>query len=173
VSGGARSVTARVLLVLIGIWIGFLAASWAIAPATFKTADRVLADARLAQRLAPVPEAGRRDALRHLAAELNRWMFEWWGVAQLVLGVLVAVLAWRLGGASRWLALAALAIVAGQAFVLVPMIRDLGRTADFMPRPLPPEIAGRFGALHGAYAAVDLAKAAVVALLAWLVARTG
>ena len=159
------------LLVLIGIWIGLLVASWAIAPATFRTADRVLAEPRLAARLEPLPEADRGVALRHMAAELNRWMFEGWGWAQLVLGAAVVALAWRLGGAARWLAVVALAIVAGQAFALVPMIRDLGRTADFMPRPLPPEIAGRFGALHGAYAVIDLAKGALVAVLAWLVAR--
>ena len=74
--------TRPLLLVLIGVWLGLLVASWAIAPAMFRTADRVLAESRLAERLVPVPEAERRVDLRHLAAELNRWMFEAWGVAQ-------------------------------------------------------------------------------------------
>jgi hypothetical protein len=64
------------------------------------------------------------------------------------------------------------ALVLAQVFGLVPAIRDLGRAVDFSPRPLPPEAAGRFGFLHGAYAVLDLTKAGLLGLLAWLVSRS-
>jgi hypothetical protein len=98
-------------------------------------------------------------------------MFGVWGLAQLVLGALVCLLTWRMGGAARWTAVAALALVLGQTFGLVPAVRDLGRAVEFSPAPLAPELRGRFGMLHGAYALLDLAKAALISALAWLVAR--
>ena len=161
------------LLLLAGLWLGLLVSSWLVATATFRTVDRVLAEARpeLAARLAPVAEPDRRMVLRHLASEVNRWMFGAWAMAQLALGAACAALAWRAGGAVRMLALAALAIVLAQAFGLGGAIRDLGRAVDFAPRPLPREVAGRFGALHGAFVVLDLVKAGLLAALAWLAAR--
>jgi hypothetical protein len=161
------------LLLLLGFWLGLLVASWLVASATFRTVDRVLDEAHpdLAARLAPVAEPDRRAALRHVAAEVNRWMFGRWAVAQLGLAAACTLVAWRLGGAARWLAVAALAVVVAQTFGLGGVIRDLGRTLDFAPRPLPRDVAGRFGALHGAFAVLDLVKAGLVAALAWLAAR--
>jgi hypothetical protein len=48
---------------------------------------------------------------------------------------------------------------------------ELGRQIDFVPRPLPPEVARRFGSLHAGYVGLDLAKAAALAAAAWLLAR--
>ena len=160
-------------LVLLGLWLGLLAASWAMASATFRTVDRVLERARpeLATRLSPLSEPDRRTVLRHLASEVNRWMFGWGAAAQLALAVVVAALLWPLGGAPRWLALAALVTVAAQAFGLGPAVRDVGIAHDFTPRPLPPDVRGRFGALHGLYVGLDLVKALLVASLTWLTAR--
>ena len=47
------------LLLLLGLWLGLLVSSWLVATATFRTVDRVLAEARpeLAGRLAAVPLA--------------------------------------------------------------------------------------------------------------------
>ena len=165
---------ARWLLVGCGFWLGLLVASWVIAPLSFRTADRVLgpeAPAEMAARLAPVPAEDRPAALRHLAAEINRRMFRTWAVAQLGLGALALAAAWRTGGTPRLLIGAALAIVVIQLAVLTPAIASVGRSIDFVPRPLPAEVARRFGALHAAYAGADLVKAVLVAVAAWTVAR--
>jgi hypothetical protein len=161
------------VLFVLGVWLGLLCASWAVASATFRTVDRVLAEGRtaVADRLAPVPEADRRLVLRHVASEVNRWMFGWWAVAQALLAAAAVALTWRAGGAARGLAVAALLVVLGQALGLGPAIRDLGRAVDFTPRPLPPDVGRRFGALHGAYVLLDLGKAALVAVLAWVAAH--
>ena len=83
-------------LTLIGIWLGLLFASWAVAGATFRTAEAV---------------------------------------------------------------------------AVGPAILELGRSIDFVPRPLAPDVGRRFGLLHGGYVVLDLAKAAALIALAILVAR--
>ena len=164
----------RLLLVLLGLWLGLLLASWVIAGVNFRTVDRVLGPGmrpELEQRLSAVPKDERRVALRHLASEINRWMFRYWSLAQLVLGAACLMASLRVGGPSRLLLAAALLLVLVQGFGLAAPITDLGRAIDFVPRPLPPETAGRFGRLHAAYVGLDLAKAALLAAAAWAVAR--
>jgi hypothetical protein len=158
-------------LVLAGLWLGALLASWVAATVNFRTADRVLAPARpeMEERLASVPPEARRQVMRHLASEINRWMFRNWALAQLVLGLALLVACWRMGGWPRALAGVALALAAAQMTTVAPIV-DLGRSIDFLPRPLPPEVARRFGLLHAAYVVSDLVKAALLAALAVLLA---
>lgn len=165
---------ARLLLVVSGFWLGMLASSWVMATANFRAVERVLGPAarpEMAARLGAVPADDRRVALRYLASEINRSMFRSWAIAQLVLGVVVLFAAWRLPGVPRVLAAIALLLVVVQLAVLTPAIASVGRSIDFLPRPLPAEIGRRFGALHAAYVGADFAKAIIVAIAAWIVAR--
>jgi hypothetical protein len=158
----------RASLWMAGAWLGFLVASWIMATANFQAAERVAGRetrAEVTARLGAVAPEDRRVVLRHLASEINRFMFRTWSAVQLVLGFALLALAWRLGGAARALAGAALVLVLVQAFGLAGPIAALGRTIDFVPRPLPPDVGRRFGMLHGAYVIADLVKA--VALLAF------
>jgi len=162
------------LLVLVGCWLGALLASWVVASVNFRTVDRVLGPSmrpELEQRLAPLPADDRRVTLRHLASEINRWMFRYWSLAQIALGALCLAGAWRLAGAPRLLLAAAFLTVLIQSFGLTPPITALGRAIDFVPRPLPPETARRFGLLHAGYVGLDLAKGLCLAAAAWAVAR--
>lgn len=157
-------------LFLLGLWLGLVLASWAVASVNFRTVDRVLGPSQnpeLARTLAPVPPGDRRMALRHLASEINRWMFGAGGLAQLALGLVVVALAWPAGGAARALTLAAAVLVLVQ-LAAARSIVDLGRGIDFLPRPLPPDLARRFGVLHGAYVMSDFLKAALLVAAAWL-----
>ena len=122
-------------------------------------------------RVALVPADARRPVFRHLASEVNRWMFGRFGWAQLGLALIVAVLGWRFGGAARVLSLAALVAVAVQGAALGPAILELGRSIDFVARPLAPDVGRRFGLLHGGYVVLDLVKAAVLVALAVVLAR--
>jgi hypothetical protein len=161
-------------LLAIGLWIGLLAASWAMASASFRTVDRLLgAEARpeFQARLASLSADDRRAVLRHVAAESNRWMFRTWTAVEMVLGALLVAFAWRLGAVPRALALVALAAVIAQAAGLAPAISQLGRSLDFVPRPLPAAEARRFGLLHAVYMLADLVKAGVLIPAALLIAR--
>jgi hypothetical protein len=144
-----------------------------MASASFRTVDRVLGPSgspELGRKLAPLPSDDRRMALRHLASELNRWMFGAGGLAQAALALAVVALAWRSGGVPRTLIAVAAALVLAQ-LAGARLIVDLGRSIDFAPRPLPAETARRFGTLHAAYVFADLVKAALLAAAAWLGAR--
>jgi hypothetical protein len=161
-------------LLVLGVWIGLIAASWAMASASFRTVDRLLgpdAKPELQARLAPLPAGDRRAVLRHVAAESNRWMFRAWAVAELVLAVLLVTVSWRLGTSIRTLALVAAAVVVIQAAGLGPAILHLGRSIDFVPRPLPPVEGRRFGLLHAGYMLADLVKAGALAAAAAIIAR--
>lgn len=161
-------------LIAIGLWIGLLAASWAMASASFRTVDRLLApEARpeFTARLAPLSAGDRRAVLRHVAAESNRWMFRTWTLAEMVLGVLLVAASWRLGPVPRALALTAVAAVVVQAAGLAPAISQLGRSLDFVPRPLPAAEGRRFGLLHAAYMLADLVKVGVLVPAAVVIAR--
>ena len=160
----------RPCLVLLGLWLGLVLASWAVATVNFRTVDRVLGPSMnpdLGRKLASIPPEDRRMVLRHLASEVNRWLFGAGGLAQVVLGLAVVALAWPAGGAARNLTLAAATLVLGQALVAHAIV-DLGRSIDFLPRPLAPDIARRFGLLHGAYVVSDLLKAALLVAAAWV-----
>lgn len=167
---------ARAAVVALGAaWLGLLVASWMAAGATFRTVDRVLtvpADSEAGVRLARLPTDDRRPLLRHLASEVNRWMFARFAGVQAALGVAAALAAWRLGGGPRALALAALALLVAQA-ILSPAIASLGRSIDFVPRPLPAAVARRFGLLHAGYVGLDLAKAGTLLALVVVAGRKG
>jgi hypothetical protein len=163
----------RPCLVLLGLWLGLVVASWAAASLSFRTVERVLGPTQrpeLGEKLAGLPPSERRMVLRHLASETNRGMFAFAGAAQLGLGLLVLALAWPAGGWPRYLCLAAALLVVGQ-MLLARSIVDLGRSLDFLPRPLAPGLARRFGALHAGYVISDLLKAALLAAGAWLGGR--
>lgn len=158
-------------LLATGVWLGLLVASWIFASITFGTASALLepgARPELRERLSGVPETERRPVLRHMASEINRAMFGRWAWAQIVLGLVVMVAAVRCG--VTWPAAVACAIVLVQATLQGPIL-ELGRSVDFLPRPLPPDLGARFGRLHGAYVLLDFAKAGALSWLAWMLAR--
>lgn len=161
-------------LILVGLWLGVLFASWAMAGASFRTAEAVAATppgSPAGDYVARLPADARRPLLRHLASEINRWMFGGFGWAQLLLALVVAGLAWSMGGAVRALSVAALVVVAVQGAALGPAILELGRSVDFVARPLAPDVGRRFGLLHGGYVVLDLVKAAALVALAVVLAR--
>lgn len=160
-------------LVLLGLWLGLLVSSWVMATVNFRTAERAAASppAELDRRLQPLSAEDRRHATRYVASEINRWMFRSWGLIQAALGLAVAALLWREGGAARLLACVALGLVLVQVGVLAPMIAQVGRQIDFLARPLPPDLGRRFGIAHGGYVVVDLVKAVVLAAVAVVLVR--
>jgi hypothetical protein len=164
--------TRHLVLLLAGIWIGFLAASWIVASITFGTATRLAADdvrPELREKLAPVPKPDRSIVLRFMASEINRTMFLLWLYVQLALGLGLVALAARSGG--PWLVATVALVLLLVQFGLQQPIRNLGQSIDFLARPLPPAVGAQFGRLHGAYVLLDFAKMAALLVAAWRAAR--
>lgn len=159
-------------LLLTGVWLGAIAASWMAATASFRGVDRTLGtDMRpeLDRHLAGLDAVGRRMVLRHLASEINRWMFLRLGLAQLALGVLALATAWP-SAPARWLLAVAVAAAIGQ-IGLGGAIESFGRSLDFLPRPLPSALARRFGLLHATFLLLDAGKAAFLVAVGHALAR--
>lgn len=148
-----------------------------VAPTNFRLIDALLEASSndsfrtLVDRFGSTPA---RELLRYLASELNRAFFLRWNVAQLALGAASCALSWRLGleRRVRLALLAATLLVVALLGVFTPLIIQLGRSLDFVPRePAPPELA-RFQLLHVAYTGIELIKLACVGLGAfWLLRR--
>jgi hypothetical protein len=163
----------RLALLLAGAWLGALVLSWFVATANFRVVDRVLhvpVRPELEERLALVPPGFRREALRHLASEVNRALFRGFGLAQLATGLTLVGLLWALEGRARLLAGLAFGLVLIQT-VLGREIASLGRAIDFVPRPLAPDVGRRFGLLHAAFVLLDFAKAGLLSGVAAILAR--
>jgi hypothetical protein len=163
-------------LLVTGLWLGLLVASWVAATVNFRTVDVVLGPqgSREAQRrFEPVAREDRRLLLRHLASEINRWMFRWWSRGQVVLAGLLLALAWAGPAWPRGLAASALLVALAQAIGFAAPITELGRAIDFVPRPLPPDVGRRFGLLHGGFVVLDLIKATALLAMATLLVRRG
>jgi hypothetical protein len=158
-------------LVLLGLWLGLLAFSWVMAGASFRTAEASSAGGETAARLGAVPEAERRMVFRSLAADWNRSMFRARSAAEVVLGLALLALVFRRGGAAVPLSALALGLALLQGVWLGPAMEAFSRPLDFVPRPLPGEAARHFGLLHGAYLFIDLGKAVLAVVLAWLLVR--
>jgi hypothetical protein len=165
--------TLRLALLLTGVWLGALLASWAVATVNFRMVDRVLgpsARPELEQRLAPLPAPERREVLRHLASEINRALFAGFGLLQLAFATTLLLLVGKAGGSLRTLAALVLGLALVQLVLAFP-ITSLGRSIDFVPRPLPLDVSHRFGGLHAAFVLLDVAKAGLLLALASLLAR--
>lgn len=159
-------------LLVVGLWLGLLVASWASATASFRGVDRVLGPAmrpELKQRFAGIEPADRRLALRHLASEINRWMFRRFGLAQLALALLALAAAWP-ASAPRLVLGAAVAVAILQVG-LGASIESFGRSLDFLARPLPPDLGRRFGLQHAGFLLLDAAKALLLVAAGALLAR--
>lgn len=162
---------------LLGAWVMGSVMMFVIAPTNFRLIDELLEGSNNASFRGLVEQTGGgpvRELLRYLASELNRSFFLRWNVAQLVLGAVVSWLAWRLPLPRRLQAalLAATLLVAALLAVFTPLIIQIGRSLDFVPRePAPPELA-RFRLLHLAYTGIELVKLGCVTLAAfWLLRR--
>ena len=134
-----------------------------VAAESFSSVDRLLA------RPHPVATAqfkalGRADArllLRYQVSEQNRWYFETWEAAQIVMGALFfffVLFATRENKFALFLVLLMIAAVLVQRFLLTPGMISLGRMIDFVPPDAPSGERTQFWVLHSWYWGVELVK---------------
>jgi hypothetical protein len=153
----------RLACLLLGLWLGGSAFMAMVAAENFRSVDRLLAHPAplAAQHIEGMGPTVARMFLRYQAAEQNRWYFETWDSAQIVIGLLLLfVLLFGTGEGKFTLALPVLML--GVALVdrllLTPAIIAQGRLIDFVPPGIQSLERNRFQVMHGAYSSLEIAK---------------
>ena len=162
----------RIAAFLAGCWVLGSLFMLFVATENFKAVDRVLASSpqRAAAMLETLGPDDSRSLLRYLASEENRFYFQTWEIAQLVLGV--ALTGFLLFGMnSRLLAGLAGAMVilaAFQHFTLTPEMISWGRLIDFQRPAVPTHARDMFWRLHGLYGGIEVVKLLMALVIAGL-----
>jgi hypothetical protein len=160
----------RIAAFLLGAWLLGTLFMIFVATQNFATVDRVMKS--------PPPEAYKmilalgndsaRQLLRYTAGEENRFFFENWELAQLVLGVVLTGLL-IFGVESRMLAGfsgAMLILTLFEHFKITPEMAWLGRSFDFLPWTAESLSRDQFWKLHGAYSAIEIVKMLLAIVIA-------
>jgi hypothetical protein len=165
----------RFLCVLLGLWFG--ASLWMafVAIFNFRAVNEILAN--------PQPEMGfylkvmgperLRLLLRHEASEVNRALFENWGLVQIGISLVtfgMLLFGTREGKTPLALGLLMVLLSAGMHLFVTPSIVGFGRSLDFVSVDKEPEARRRLKSFHDAYSALEVTKMlAGVALTTMLV----
>src|SRR5262245_30248577 len=125
----------RFTTLVLGLWIGITAAMLFVAINNFRGVDRLLEapHSEAARMTGKLGSDAARQLLRYQASELNRFFFDWFGLTQIALSVLLAIsVLFATNGNKLMLALTGILIllVLFEKFLLVPEITYLGRTID-------------------------------------------
>ena len=160
---------------ILGAWIMSTLCMWFAATRSFATVERVMKgdQPQFVEITKPLGESNTRMVVRHMASEINRTLFQGYGVLQLVLGALLFLLVLRqtprhsldIGLVATMLVLSVILIL-----VITPMVTSVGRSIDFLPRNPPPPIMPRFWMLHGAFTSLDGLKllAGIGLMIRWI-----
>jgi hypothetical protein len=144
-------------LSLVSVWIAWTPAMWFVATGSFRAASRALARPQpgFLQLIRP---GSSRAVLMGFAGFVNGRYFLGYGIAQIVLGILVLIVLWRLAPEERVvlvLTAVMLAIVVGLAVFVAPQINRLAAIVNLNPSS---PVAPHFWSLHGIYTGLDGAK---------------
>tara|TARA_Y100000588_G_scaffold395219_1_gene521412 strand:+ start:4139 stop:4675 length:537 start_codon:yes stop_codon:yes gene_type:complete len=146
---------------LLGAWGCGTVFMWSIAMQNFQVVDEILMalPGPLHDVSAAFSVENVRLIMRYQASEVNRLFFDGWGMAQIVVAVIVLLIVSKME--RRFLRVAAMLLLGVcliLQFYVVPETIRLGRIIDFLPRsPSPPE-AILFWRLHHIYTGLDMAK---------------
>lgn len=133
----------------------------AVAFGNFKITDRILMSPALPGAAKAIETLGAVDArylLRHQVGELNRTSFEFWGIAQLVLGlVLLSLLLFGTLTSKKTLgvALVMVILVAINQFAVMPSIVGLGRSVEFADSTKFPSQRRQLAVMHAVFSTFE------------------
>lgn len=155
--------TRRLVCTLLGIWIGASLFMATVAAFSFRLVNELI--------LNPAPELlpyfkvlgaeKMRVLARYQAAEFNRNLFEGWGIAQILLGLLIfgiLLFGTKEGKLILGLSLFMVLLTTGMHLLVTPSIVGYGRSLDFVAPEKEPEMRNRVGAFHNAYSTLEVVK---------------
>lgn len=168
----------RIACLILGGWLaGCLLMAW-VAMESFHSVDRAMQDpaALSSAQFQKLGHAGVRQLLRHQVGEQNRFLFEHWEQAQLLIGIAIfglLLFGTHVGKVELGLPLLMMLLVAVAHWLITPQIIALGRTLDFLPSLAPAHEETRLRAMHSAYTAIEVMKLLVGTVLAGLLSWRG
>ena len=153
--------TQRLACILLGAWLSGSLFMAAVAVGNFRIADRILmspASPGVSKAIETLGAVDARYLLRHQVGEINRTFFEFWGLSQLALGLLLFCLLLFATSASKktlGVALAMLLLVLVNQFAVLPSIIGLGRAVDFADSTKFPSQRKQLAAMHTVYSSFE------------------
>jgi hypothetical protein len=157
----------RLASFIVGIWLGVGIFMDFVAVENFHNVGRVLGSMDL-RAVETAKKVGDQDAarmlLRYSAGEANRYLFEQWEWAELMLGLALLLVLVYSGAHQKWtlpLCFLMMCLVAAERFKVTPAITQLGRELEFSS-----SASRRFAAYHAAYGYIELTKLALGFILA-------
>lgn len=162
--------TRRLSMLILGLWLGLTFAMLFVATQNFRGVDRLLElpHSEAAKSLKTLGQDNTRLLLRYQIAELNRFYFDWYGVAQITLAFsLAACLLFATNGNKFVLLLAgaAILVVIVEKSFLYPEITYLGRLLDFAPKDTALPERARFASFHMYFTMMEMLKLILVVIL--------
>ncbi len=152
--------TRRILCTLLGVWMGVSLFAAALAAFSFRLVNQMIVNPPA--EFAPYIKAVGLDKLRLLAryqaSEFNRAMFEGWGLAQILIGLLVfgiILFGTKEGKLVLAISLVMLALVTGMHLLVTPSIVGYGRSLDFVAPDKDLQARKELQAIHNMYSALE------------------
>lgn len=155
--------TRRIICTLLGMWIGASLFMAVVAASSFIQVNELIVN--------PAPETAPYFKIlgaekvgllaRHQASEFNRTLFENWGIAQIILGLLVfgmLLFGTKEGKVILGLSLLMVLLVTGMHLFITPSIIGYGRGLDFVSIDKEESTRKRVRALHNAYSTLEVVK---------------
>ena len=155
--------TRRLVCALLGLWMGASLFMGASAVVNFRVVNELLVSPSVEMQgyMKQVGADRMRFLLRHEAAEVNRFLFEAWGVTQIGIGLLlfgVFLFGTKVGKVTLGSSLALVVLVTAMHLVITPGIVGYGRGLDFLAADKEPALRSRVAALHTAYSSLEVVK---------------
>jgi len=154
----------RLACILLGAWLSGTLFLAAVAVGNFKITDRILLAPALPGAAKAIETLGAVDSrylLRHQVGEINRTFFEYWGLAQLLLGLaLFCLLLFGTSANKKTLgvAFAMFVIVLINQFGVMPSIVGLGRAVEFADAKQFPSQRKQLSVMHTVYSSFESLK---------------
>jgi hypothetical protein len=155
--------TRRIICTLLGMWIGASLFMAAVAAFSFRLVNELIVNP--APEMAPyfklLGSEKLRILARHQAAEFNRSLFDGWGMAQILLGLLIfgiLLFGTKEGKLVLGLSLFMVLLTTGMHVLVTPSIIGYGRSLDFVGPDKEPDLRRRVDAFHKIYSSLEGVK---------------
>jgi hypothetical protein len=146
----------RIACALIGLWLGAMIAVALIAASNFRIVNQMLTNPQpeLAAYLKIIGPDRMRMLFRHEAGEVNRALFEAWGLVQILITLLLfglLLFGTKVGRVVLGMSLFTIILSTVMHLAITPSIVGYGRSLDFVGPDREPALRQRVQAFHSAY----------------------